>query len=86
MQILSTLSLLLLGSVANALITRESIRNLTAVTDEMRGRIVSLGRVQEVDPLVRALGGVQEVLGEADEEEVESVSFCSICCFSPGAW
>lgn len=43
---------------------------------------MSLGRVREVDPLVRALGGVQEVLaGEEDDgEEVESVS-CSFFFF-----
>lgn len=59
-----------------ALITLDTIRNLTKVTDECKERVVESGGVV-VDAMVRGLGGIsagQVVLGGGDEE-VEDVSF-----------
>jgi hypothetical protein len=98
MQIVTNLLVLALWCIgaAQALITLESIRNLTRVTDELKGRIEDLGRVQQVDvdPVVRALGGVdvnQVRLGGEDGDEVEAVSafrfglcllvFCFAVCY-----
>jgi hypothetical protein len=58
------------------LVTLDTIRNLTAVTDECKERIVESGNVV-VEGMPRVLGGVgagQVVLGGGDEE-VEDVSF-----------
>jgi hypothetical protein len=57
------------------LVTLDTIRNLTAVTDECKERIVESGSVV-VDEMARVLSGVgagQVVLGGGDEE-VEDVS------------
>jgi hypothetical protein len=77
--VFSVLLLLGFAGLGEALITLETIRNLTSTTDECRGRITALGTVQEVDPMARALGGVSQVVvsggaGGGDEEEVEVVS------------
>jgi hypothetical protein len=56
------------------LVTLDTIRNLTAVTDECKERIVESGSVV-VEEMARMLGGVgagQMVLGGGDEE-VEDV-------------
>ncbi len=60
------------------MVTLGTIRNLTAVTDECKERIVESGSVV-VDGMARVLGGVgagQVVLGGGDEE-VEDVSLDS---------
>jgi hypothetical protein len=59
------------------LVTLDTIRNLTAVTDECKERIVESGSVV-VEEMARMLGGVgagQMVLGGGDEGEV------MLCCF-----
>lgn len=58
------------------LVTLDTIRNLTKVTDECKERVVESGGV--VDAMVRGLGGIgvgegQVVFGGG--EEVEDVSF-----------
>jgi hypothetical protein len=90
MQIsLSHLVALCLGvsHLTHALVTLQTIRNLTQATDESRERIVESGAVGdtegvvEIDEMARVLGGVgvgggQAVLGRDGEEgEVEDVSF-----------
>jgi hypothetical protein len=77
----------------HALVTLQTITNLTEVTDQCRERIVQGGAVGnregvvEIDEMARVLGGIdgglgggQTVLrGEDDEGEVEDVSHFS--CF-----
>jgi hypothetical protein len=61
------------------LVTLDTIRNLTTVTNECKERIVESGSVV-VDGMARVLGGVgagQVVLGGGDEE-VEDVSLDSL--------
>jgi len=67
--------LLFLLHPVSGLVTLQTIRNLTAVTDECKERIVESGGVT-VDGMARVLGGVggQVILGGGDEEEVEDVS------------
>jgi hypothetical protein len=61
-----------------ALVTLQTIRNLTTVTNECRERITSSrdvegGRV-EIDPMVQVLGGQAVLSGDDDDgEEIEDV-------------
>ena len=62
-----------------ALVTLQTIRNLTTVTNECRERITSSGDVEgvrvEIDPMVRVLGGQAVLSGDDDDgEEIEDVS------------
>jgi hypothetical protein len=69
------------------LVTLDTIRNLTAVTDECKERIVQSGSVV-VDEMARVLGGIgagQVVLGGGDEE-VEDVSFYFFCFLGNWSW
>jgi hypothetical protein len=72
----------------SALVTLQTIRNLTTLTDECKDRIVESGNVM-VDGMARVLGGVQvgQVVldGGGDEEEVEDVS-CSYFLFFVGGF
>jgi hypothetical protein len=75
-----------LGQLIVGLVTLQTIRNLTGVTDECRERILESGGVSGnagevvIDEMARVLGGVgvgggQAVLrGDGDGEEVEDVS------------
>jgi hypothetical protein len=72
MHFLSLITLSLVLQPIWCLVTLQTIRNLTALTDESKERIVESGTVV-VDQLARVLGG-QLVLGGGDEEEVEDVS------------
>jgi hypothetical protein len=77
-----------LGQLIVGLVTLQTIRNLTEVTDECRERILESGSVSGnagevvIDEMARVLGGVgvgggQAVLrgdGDGDGEEVENVS------------
>ena len=73
---------LLCSQLTLALITLQTIRNLTELTDDCRTRITGTtieGQV-EIDEMARVLGGVgrgQMVMGSGDEDgdEVEVVSF-----------
>jgi hypothetical protein len=60
----------------NAFLTHESIRNLTATTDDCRDRITEVDAGRE--SVVQILGGGQVVLlnghGDGEREEVEVVS------------
>ena len=76
MRLLSLLSLSLLLHPIWALVTLQTIRNLTTLTDEAKDRVVESGAVV-VDQMARILGG-QVMLGggeEGEEGEVEDVSF-----------
>ena len=71
--------------LGSGLVTLDAIRNLTAVTDECKGRIVESGSVV-IDEMARVLGGIgggagQVVLGGGDEE-VEDVSSTFSAFFS----
>jgi hypothetical protein len=61
-----------------ALVTLQTIRNLTIVTNECRDRITSSGGVEggrvEIDPMVQVLGGQAVLSGDDDGEEIEDVS------------
>lgn len=68
--------LIVLGFVQliSGLVTLQTIRNLTALTDEYKERIVESGNVM-VDGMARVLGGAgQVVLSGGDGEEVEDAS------------
>jgi len=87
--LLSLMITLTLCQLIAGLVTLQTIRNLTEVTDECRERIleswsgsVSGGEVEGavIDEMARVLGGVggQVVLTvDGDKEEVEDVSFIS---------
>jgi hypothetical protein len=61
----------------NCYLTHESIRNLTSITDDARGRI--LEAEQGVERVVQVLGGGQGVLmsGDGEGEEIELVCLSS---------
>lgn len=67
---------LIFAQLSWGLVTLDTIRNLTEVTDECKERVVESGVV--VDAMVRGMGGDgaggQVVFG-GGEEEVEDVSF-----------
>jgi len=73
MRFLSLITLSLVLQPIFGLVTLQTIRNLTALTDECKERIVESGVV--VDQMARILG--QVVFGGQDEGEVEDVSFVS---------
>lgn len=84
---LSNLLLLFLallgGHLTHALITLQTIRNLTELTDDCRERIagITVEGLVEIDEMARVLGGTQQVTltgGDEDGDEVEVVS----CSFS----
>jgi hypothetical protein len=74
---------LLAGHLTHALITLQTIRNLTELTDDCRERItgITVEGLVEIDEMARVLGRTQQVMltgGDEDEDgdEVEVVS-CS---------
>ena len=73
---------LLGGHLTLALITLQTIRNLTELTDDCRERItgVTVEGPVEIDEMARVLGGTQQVMltgrdEDGDEVEVVSCSF-----------
>jgi len=73
MRFLSLLALSLVLQPILGLVTLQTIRNLTTLTDECKERVVESGAVV-VDQMARILGG-QVVLAGGEEGEVEDVSF-----------
>ena len=81
LQLLIALSLIL--QPIAGLVTLQTIRNLTALTDECKDMIVDSGGVV-VDELARVLGGGQVVMNSG-EDEVEDVS-SDICSCDGDRW
>lgn len=78
-QLLITLSLVLLLQPISGLVTLQTIRNLTALTDECKERIVESGNVAHgIAGMLGGFGrGAGQVVfggGEGDGDEVEDVS------------
>ncbi|PMD53727.1 uncharacterized protein K444DRAFT_618914 [Hyaloscypha bicolor E] len=74
LQLLIALSLIF--QLIAGLVTLQTIRNLTTLTDECKDMIVDSGGVV-VDELARVLGGGQVVLNSGEEVEDVSSDVCS---------